>query len=139
MLNLIKHHDDKHIAKRWENASLLAQNISEFNKSLHLANTSLEQNCIDVCAHQKEIDVLYHLTKQPTYVAFLDYSTAFPSVHRAKLLASLSECGIVGRMWMHLRARFQSVFIRVLHPGIRESNTVEILRGLPDLPYSVSL
>ena len=58
----------------------------------------------------------YHLTKQPTYVAFLDYSTAFPSVHRAKLLASLSECGIVGRMWMHLRARFQSVFIRVLHP-----------------------
>ena len=33
---------------------------------------------------------------------------------------------------MHLRARFQSVFIRVLHPGIRESNTVEILRGLPE-------
>ena len=36
------------------------------------------------------------------------------------------------RMWMHLRARFQSVFIRVLHPGIRESNAVEILRGLPE-------
>ena len=33
---------------------------------------------------------------------------------------------------MHLRARFQSVFIRVLHPGIRESHSVEILRGLPE-------
>ena len=29
-------------------------------------------------------------------------------------------------------ARFQSVFIRVLHPGVRESQSVEILRGLPE-------
>lgn len=58
--NSIQH---KHIAKRSENASILAQNMpTEFNKSLLLANTSVTQNCIDVCAHQKEIDVLYLIT-----------------------------------------------------------------------------
>ena len=74
----------------------------------------------------------YQRTKRPTYVAFLDYSTAFPSVHRERLLASLSDQGIVEKMWMHLRARFQSVHIRDLNPGIRERNSVEILRGLPE-------
>ena len=33
---------------------------------------------------------------------------------------------------MHLRARFHSVSIRVLHPGIHERHSVEILRGLPE-------
>lgn len=55
----IKH---KHIGNKWGNASLLAQNTSEVNKSLHVTNTSLENSCIDVCAHQKEIDILYLIT-----------------------------------------------------------------------------
>ena len=58
----IKH---MHIAKKWENASLLATNISELNQLhqlLHVENTSLKHSCIDVCAHQKEIDVLYLIT-----------------------------------------------------------------------------
>ena len=55
----IKH---MHRAKKWENATLLATNISESNQLhelLHVANTSLKHTCVNVCAHQKEIDVLY--------------------------------------------------------------------------------
>ena len=41
---------------------------------------------------------------KPTYVAFLDYSTAFPSVFKVALLSLLQKFNIVGRMWKHLRA-----------------------------------
>jgi hypothetical protein len=68
----------------------------------------------------------------PTYVAFLDYSTAFPSVFRVKLLSLLQRFNIVGKMWKHLRARFHTVEVRVLHPQIPPSWWVKILRGLPE-------
>ena len=35
-------------------------------------------------------------------------------------------------MWSHLRARFWSVYVRVLHPGIPADESVEALRGLPE-------
>ena len=70
--------------------------------------------------------------KKPTYIAFLDYTTAFPSVHRERLLQLLHDTGVTGKMWTHLKTRFTSVHIRVLHPGIRTSKSVEILRGLPE-------
>ena len=34
-------------------------------------------------------------------------------------------------MWHHLRARFDEIKLRVLHPGISAHHTVDILRGLP--------
>ena len=59
-----------------------------------------------------------HQRQRPTYVAFIDYTTAFPSVSRDKLLCLLFESGITGRMWKHLRERFRTVYIRVLHPDL---------------------
>jgi hypothetical protein len=70
--------------------------------------------------------------ESPTYVAFLDYSTAYPSVHRGRLASLLHQFNIVGKMWHHLCARFNSVNLRVLHPGIAPHQTVPILRGLPE-------
>jgi len=64
---------------------------------------------------------------QPTYVAFLDFATAFPSVFREGLLSTMHERNIVEKLWHALRLRFNIVKIRVLHPKIRQSSEAEIL------------
>jgi len=38
----------------------------------------------------------------------------------------------VERMWKHLRERFHSVKVRVLHPQIPKSSSVDILSGAPE-------
>ena len=78
--------------------------------------------------------IQYILTQKglPTYVAFCDFSTAFPSIHRGKLLTLLGKENIVERMWKHLRERFQVVKVRVLHPRISKNSSVTILRGVPE-------
>ena len=75
----------------------------------------------------------YTLDK-PTYVAFIDYSTAYPSVHRDALSSTLLKNDIRGNMWHHLRARFDKIKLRlgVLHSGISAHHTVDILRGLAE-------
>jgi len=35
-------------------------------------------------------------------------------------------------MWYHLRARFDKIKLRILHPGISARHTVDILRGLSE-------
>jgi len=67
-----------------------------------------------------------------TYIVFCDFSIAFPSIHRGKLLSLLCKENIVGRMWKHLRERFHIVKVRVLHPRIPKSSSVDILRGVPE-------
>jgi len=44
----------------------------------------------------------------------------------------MHERNIVGKMWHALRLRFNIVEIRDLHPKIRQSSEVEILRGIPE-------
>ena len=75
----------------------------------------------------------YTLDK-PTYVAFIDCSTAYPSVHRDGLRVSstLLKNDIRGNMWHHLRARFAKIKLQVLHPGISARRTFDILRGLSE-------
>ena len=73
-----------------------------------------------------------HTLQKPTYVAFVDYSTAYPSVHRDRLSSILLHNDIAGHMWHHLRARIDNIRLRVLHPNIQEHQTVDILRGLPE-------
>jgi len=70
--------------------------------------------------------------QKPTYVAFVDYSTAYPSVHRNLLSSILLYNGIVGHMWQHLRARIDNIQLQVLHPNIQEHQTVGNLQGLPE-------
>jgi len=59
-------------------------------------------------------------------------STAYPSVHRDSLCSTLLKNDIQGNMWYHLRARFDKIKLRVLHPGISARQTVDIPRGLPE-------
>jgi len=73
----------------------------------------------------------YTLDK-PTYVAFVDYSTAYPTVYRDGLSSTLLKNEIRGNMWCHLRTRFDKIKLRVLHPGISARHIVDILRGLPE-------
>jgi len=75
---------------------------------------------------------------KPAYVAFVDYSTAYPSVHRDGLSSTLLKNDIQGNMWYHLRARFDKIKLRVLHPGISACHTVDIFRGLPEAKGAVS-
>ena len=63
-------------------------------------------------------------------MAFVDYSTAYPSVHRDGLSSILLKINIRGNMWHYLRARFDKIKFRVLYTGISERYTVDILRGL---------
>jgi len=70
--------------------------------------------------------------QKPTYVTFVDYSTAYPSVHRDRLSSILLHNGIVVHMWHHLRSRIDNIRLRVLHPNIQEHQTVDILRVLPE-------
>ena len=46
--------------------------------------------------------------KKPTYVAFIDCTTAYPSVFRQGLCHELYNQGIRVKMWRHLRQRFKS-------------------------------
>ena len=68
----------------------------------------------------------------PTYVAFIDYTTAYPSVHRESLYLLLHSNGVRGNMWHQLRARLSKISVRVLHPGIQKDEYAPILRGLPE-------
>ena len=70
--------------------------------------------------------------KKPTHVAFIDYTTAYPSVFRQGLCHELYNQGIRGKMWRHLRERFHEISVRVLHPSIPSSNFVQVKRGLPE-------
>ena len=67
-----------------------------------------------------------------SYCAFLDFTTAYPSVHRERLALVLKECGITGKMWQLLRENSRRIRVRVLHPLIPATKEVEIMRGLPE-------
>ena len=64
-------------------------------------------------------------------MAFVDYSTAYPSVHRDRLSSILLHNGIVGHMGSHFCARIDTIRLRVLQHS-RKLQTVDILRGLPE-------
>jgi len=66
--------------------------------------------------------------ENPTYVAFIDYSTAYPSVHRDGLSSTLLKNDIRSNMWHHLRARFDklsSEFSTLASPHATQSTSSE--------------
>jgi len=71
-----------------------------------------------------------HTLQKPTYVAFVDYSTAYPSVDRDRLSSILLHNEIVGHMWHRHCARINNIRLRVLRPNIQEHQNVDILREL---------
>jgi len=115
--------------------------ISRLTTHTELLNT-LTYNQLGTNPDTQTHDAIYSLfaiiqhnkytLENSTYVAFIDYSTAYPSVHRDGLSSTLLKNDIRGNMWHHLRARFDKIKLRVLHPGISARHTVDILRGLPE-------
>ena len=69
----------------------------------------------------------YTLDK-PTHVVFVDYSTAYLSVHRDGLSSTLLKNDIRGNMWYHFRARFDklsSEFSTLAFPHATQSTSSE--------------
>jgi len=115
--------------------------ISRLTTHTEFLNT-LTYNQLGTKPDAQTLDAIYSLfaiiqhnkytLENPSYVAFIDYSTAYPSVHRDGLSSTLLKNDIRGNMWHHLRARFDKIKLRVLHPGISARHSVDILRGLPE-------
>jgi len=132
-----KYHKDSDTSAKLFEGLLLAR----LTTHTELDNT-LTSNQLGTKPYTQTHDAIYSLIstiqynkytlQKPTYVAFVDYSTAYPSVHRDRLLSILLHKGIVGQMWHHLRGRIDNIRLRVLHPNIQEHQTVDILRGLPE-------
>ena len=85
-----------------------------------------------IYAHIATIQQRWQSTGQPTYCAYIDFSTAYPSVHRERLALLLKKYGITGKLWTLLQENSRRVRVRVLHSLIAEDQEVEILRGLPE-------
>jgi len=123
------------LAKLFE--GILISGLTKFTET----HSTLTENQLGTRSGRQIHDVIYCLLSiiqynisqkgLATYVAFCDFSTAFPSIHRCKLLSLLCKENIVGRMWKHLREPFHTVKVRVLHPRIPKSSIVDILRGVP--------
>ena len=101
------------LAKLFE--GLLLHRLTQYTE----AHETLTSNQLGTRPGLQTHDVIYSLlaiiqrnstlSDSPTYVAFLDYSTAYPSVHRGRLAVLLYQFNIVGKMCHHLCNRFQSV------------------------------
>jgi len=76
---------------------------------LFVGALSLQQNDAIIYSLFAIIQHNKHTLETPTYVAFIDYSTAYPSVHRDALSSTLLKNDIRGNMWHHLRARFDKI------------------------------
>jgi len=120
--------------------------LARLTTHTELDNT-LTSNQLGTKSYTQTRDAIYSLIstiqykkytlQKPTYVAFVDYSTDYPPVHRDRISSIFLHNGIVGHMWHHLRARIDKIRLRVLHPNLQEHQTVDIRRGLP--PYSAYL
>ena len=68
--------------------------------------------------------------KSPTYCAFIDFSTAYPSVHRNRLTNIHNDSKIPGKVWRLLTSTYHLLQVRVLHPLLGPDRFTPILRGL---------
>ena len=67
-----------------------------------------------------------------SYCCFIDFATAYPSVHRERLGLTLKNYKITGKIWHLLKENSHIVRVRVLHALIDQKHGVVILRGLPE-------
>jgi len=68
----------------------------------------------------------------PSCCCFVDFATAYPSVHRTRLAHTLKKYNITGKIWHLLKENSQKVRIRVLHALKEDGDEVDILRGSPE-------
>ena len=99
-----KYHKDSDTSAKLFEGLLLAR----LTTHTELDNT-LTSNQLGTKPYTQTHDAIYSLIstiqynkytlQKPTYVAFVDYSTAYPSVHRDRLSSMLLHNGIVGHMF----------------------------------------
>ena len=65
-----------------------------------------------------------------SYCCFIDFATAYPSVHRERLGLTLRNHKMTGKFWHLIKENSRSVLVRVLHVLIDQKDEVDILRGL---------
>jgi len=85
-----------------------------------------------IYAHIATIQQRWQSTGAPTYCAYIDFATAYPSVHRERLALLLLKYNITGKIWKLLQENSRRVRVRVLHSLIDEDEEVNIHRGLPE-------
>lgn len=66
------------------------------------------------------------------YCDMIDFETAYPSVSRPQLYKYMEEQGIQGKMLAVVKSLTKSLYVRVLHPNIKDQEYVEIQRGLAE-------
>ena len=69
-------------------------------------------------------------SKQPTFVAFIDFETAFPRTFKPLVWVRLAEAGVTGKLWHATRALYVDVKSRVDHPEIPKDVFFDIPQGL---------
>jgi hypothetical protein len=65
-----------------------------------------------------------------TFVAFIDFETAFPSTFKPLVWNRLAEAGVQGHLWRVTRELYANVRSRVDHPAIPPSEFFHIPEGL---------
>jgi hypothetical protein len=68
----------------------------------------------------------------PSYCFFIDFATAYQSIHRERLGLTLKNYNITGKIWHLLNKNSRSIRVRVLHALFDQNDEVDILRGLPE-------
>ena len=63
----------------------------------------------------------------PSYCCFINFATAYPSVHRERLGLKLKNDKITGKIWHLLKENSRSVRVRVLHALINQNDEVDIV------------
>jgi len=101
------------LAKRFEGLLLARLTIhTELNNTLtsnQLGTKPCTQTHDAIYSLISTIQYKKHTLQKHTYVAFVDYSTAYPSVHRDRLSSILLHNDIVGHMWQYLCARIDNI------------------------------
>jgi hypothetical protein len=65
-----------------------------------------------------------------TYVAFIDFETAFPTTFKPLVWVRLADAGVTGHLWQVTRQLYQKVQSRVAHPDIPPDEFFDIPQGL---------
>ena len=66
----------------------------------------------------------------PTYVAFVDFTTAFPSTCRPALWVIMHKKGIIGRIWRNIQRMYDDPRGRMIHPLIQNYESFSFFTGL---------
>jgi hypothetical protein len=120
---------------------LIESRLTPFTE-LHNTFTSAQQALPSKALGRQTHDAIYALmaaiqqrkqvSDMPTYCCFIDFSTAYPSVHKERLALLLQKHAITGKILNLLQENSRRVRIRFLISLISEDDEVEILRGLAE-------